>query len=352
MAGRGAGKSGPSFDCARAATAIEQTICAEPALAADDAAMAELYAAAKVSAYGSGTSNIAVSQLAWLRERKGCERYAAQVWASRADCLRASYKARLGTLAVAALFAAPEPALETLRRVEPGAASRYEAIWLYASAPPGQEPTAMIAPLIASSFAPSADPEAAHWGVDLLGDEGIATPEQALASAAAFASFLQATGPYVESDTYPLAMPCAALIRRPALLNATAPLFGSSLDNGIMRADCAETLPPLPKFEALVEGIFRQWPECQGTIRYAFYRTFGLRADAARLGIAPESESALPARKVPGASPVLIAAATAELAASYVAHKGMELPGARRLAASTMAAMLGAGGMCDIGEDE
>lgn len=343
---------GPSFDCARASTVIERTICADPALAADDALMARLYATAKVSAFGSGPSNIAASQRQWLKDRSACARPNPEVWGSVRDCLADQNRRRLSELAVAALFLAPDEALATLRRTDPGAAALYEAIWLWASAPPGEEPRERIAPLIMPAAKADGDSE---WGVMMLHDEGLDTPEKVLESDETLASFLQHVGPYTQSDTYGLALPCAAIVRRPALLKATAPLFGSSLDNGIMRDDCEATLAPTPKFDALVAGIWSGWPDCEGTMRFAFYRTFGYRVAAARLGVSPPAEddpAGAPAYLPPGASRQAVAAATYELAAAYRQYRGLPLSEARALAEDRIADMLASGGQCDFGEYE
>lgn len=336
---------GPSFDCARAATAIERTICADPSLAADDALMARLYAAAKVSAFGSAPSNIAQSQRAWLKERKGCERPVASVWPNVAACLRDSYAARLQELAVAALFNQPELALATLRRVDAEAAPLYEAIWRYASAPPGQEPHGQIAPLLAPFFAPDRPGASMLAGYDLPGAEA------ALASDADFARFLKIVSVNVESSPTPHQLPCAAIVRRPALLDAMGPEFGATMDNFIIFPDCAETLPPMPALAALDRAILAGWPDCEGSIRFLFYRSHARDVTVARLGLETDDVAAgkLPART--GVTKAMIAAAEAELAGIYRSYRGLDEPSAALRARANVRAVLQSGQECDIGED-
>ena len=344
---------GPSFDCAKAATAIEMTICADPQLAADDALMARLYAAARVSAFGSGPSNVTAGQRQWLKDRGTCSSPDPRIWTSIGACLGEFNKRRLSELAVAALFAMPDLALATLRRTDPGAAPLYEAIWLWASAEPGREPRERIAPLIAPELAPGEGAGDHAWGHDLLREEGLDSIDKVLESDASFASFLQHVSPYLKSETYGLPLPCAAIVRRPGLLGATAPLFGSSLDNGIMMADCDQTLPPTPKFDALVAGIWRSWPDCDGTIRFSYYKTFAYRVTAARLGIEPapgDDPVDDPGRLPPGASRQAVAGAIYELAAIYRQYRGLSLVEARALAERRMADMMTSGGQCDFGE--
>jgi hypothetical protein len=77
-----AAASAPSFDCAKATTAVEKMICADPELAAADRAMAKLYAAAPRSDPMTG-------QKSFLADRSEC---------SDRACLLQVYEDRLGTL--------------------------------------------------------------------------------------------------------------------------------------------------------------------------------------------------------------------------------------------------------------
>jgi uncharacterized protein len=62
----------PSFSCV-STTPVEALICSSPDLADRDRTMAVLYAAARVSALGSGVSPEVEAQRKWLRERNdGC----------------------------------------------------------------------------------------------------------------------------------------------------------------------------------------------------------------------------------------------------------------------------------------
>ncbi|GAA4163605.1 caspase family protein [Shinella granuli] len=62
----------PSFDCRKASNAVEQAICADPALAALDAEMSAVYGAARAAATGSAAETLVAEQRAWLRQRGRC----------------------------------------------------------------------------------------------------------------------------------------------------------------------------------------------------------------------------------------------------------------------------------------
>lgn len=127
--------AGPSFDCARATTAVERAICGDPALVEADWTMGKLFAATRISAFGAGSSNMLPSQIAWLKQRKGCAAFDRTAYKSREECLLGWYESRNEALAIAALFAEPELALATLRKLDPELAPLYEAVLVYASHP-------------------------------------------------------------------------------------------------------------------------------------------------------------------------------------------------------------------------
>lgn len=340
----------PSFDCTKAAGAVEKAICADPALSADDALMARLYAAARVSPFGEANS-IPAEQRQWLRDRTACATPDRRTWASVGDCLAYYNRDRFLALAVAALFSRPDEALAALRKAEPGVAPIYEAILLWSSSEPGAEPKERIGALIAPLLENPQDPEAYRWGLDMLREEGLGTTDKVLQSDASFASFLQHLVPYMDSGTYGLPLPCAALLKRPGLLAASEPLFGSSLDNGIMRPDCDVVLAPMPRFEALTQSLSRNWPDCDGTIRFTFYRSYANAVDGAWLGEDP-GDVGKRTEPAPGASPDLVAGAIYDLSFAYRRDHGLAPPEARRLAERNVAAVLDAAGICDMDEGE
>ena len=90
MAARKSAK--PSFDCARAATATEKAICANPTLAAADREMAQLYKAA------SGQRD---AQRAFLRRRNAC--------GGDDGCLGDAYVARIAQLRGLTGAGSPKP---------------------------------------------------------------------------------------------------------------------------------------------------------------------------------------------------------------------------------------------------
>jgi uncharacterized protein YecT (DUF1311 family) len=80
--------SGPSFDCAKAGSVIEQLICKDDALARLDVQLAQAYKAAARQASDKG--RLKSEQLDWLKNRRNdC---------STAECVSAAYEARLAAL--------------------------------------------------------------------------------------------------------------------------------------------------------------------------------------------------------------------------------------------------------------
>ena len=79
----------PSFDCGRARTPVEQTICADPVLAAKDRRMARLYAQAGRS------GALEMSQREWLGARDGCNRLGG---GELHACIHNAYDARIREL--------------------------------------------------------------------------------------------------------------------------------------------------------------------------------------------------------------------------------------------------------------
>ena len=77
----------PSFDCTKAATAVEKAICDNTDLAMLDRALARLYRAAREK----GGKAVVTSQRAWLKARARCK--------EDESCLFAAYKTRLAALA-------------------------------------------------------------------------------------------------------------------------------------------------------------------------------------------------------------------------------------------------------------
>jgi uncharacterized protein len=79
--------AGPSFDCARAANAVERLVCGDERLAAYDRAVALLYARAR---RGKDAAATVRSQREWLESRARCADLA---------CLVESYRVQLADLA-------------------------------------------------------------------------------------------------------------------------------------------------------------------------------------------------------------------------------------------------------------
>ena len=91
-----AAQSGPSFNCARARSWVERTICGDPVLADKDQRMARAYfnlveEAREGGGPGTDLSGFRDEQRAWLRQRNQCRTRA---------CLHRLYDQRIGELTV------------------------------------------------------------------------------------------------------------------------------------------------------------------------------------------------------------------------------------------------------------
>jgi uncharacterized protein len=354
--------AGPSFDCARAKGVVEQAICGDPELAEADRTMARLFAATRTSAFGSGPSNMLVGQRRWLKEREDCAAFARQVYKSREDCLAGHYRTRNEELAVAALFAEPQLALATLRKLDPELAPLYEAVFVYASQPEGTDwakpalgaERRRLLDLLAPQFALLQTDRMRSYGRSILGDS-VPKLENVLIPDDNFGDTLRTLAAYADGKRTPMTIPCAAIVRRPGLWDATLAMFGSGLDVGIPTDDCDVTLPALPRLDLLVARINAGWPDCQGSIRFSAYRGFAAMVSAARLG-----DSVVPGyRSTPGArakrlarvQPAAVSGAIAELAGHYRTYRHVDAATARAAANDAVFSIQNAGHECGGEED-
>ncbi|MDP4822404.1 MAG: lysozyme inhibitor LprI family protein, partial [Aestuariivirgaceae bacterium] len=71
-----AGTPAQAFDCAKAATQVERTICANPELKVADDAMGAAYKALKARLAGDEAAELLQSQRVWLASRNDCAAFA------------------------------------------------------------------------------------------------------------------------------------------------------------------------------------------------------------------------------------------------------------------------------------
>ena len=93
-------QGGPSFDCAKASSAVERTICKDyKGFAKADRAMAEAYAALAAKLTGPAKDNLEKEQVRWIGDRN---RNCATTPAALAPCLKRRYAARTMNLLASA----------------------------------------------------------------------------------------------------------------------------------------------------------------------------------------------------------------------------------------------------------
>jgi len=90
-------QGGPSFDCARASTAVERTICKMPELARADRALSDAYVALLGRLGGPAREHLQKDQQRWVAKRdRACT---ASAFLGIEDCLKGLYGNRLQALA-------------------------------------------------------------------------------------------------------------------------------------------------------------------------------------------------------------------------------------------------------------
>ena len=63
---------GPTFDCAKAQGEVEQLVCSDPALAALDRKLDQVYKAAAAKATGKLAARLRAEQRGWVKGRNEC----------------------------------------------------------------------------------------------------------------------------------------------------------------------------------------------------------------------------------------------------------------------------------------
>lgn len=269
-------QSAPSFSCSSPGR-IEAAICADPELAESDLTMAQLYAAAQTDVFGAEPNGQRDLQRRWLKERdKFCGKDTGS-WLN--SCLDGVYQMRLMDLAVASLFSSPDAAFAEINDQAPQLTPVYRAIYRYATIDDPSERARVVGDLIEPIFkAYKAD----AGQVDLL--EGVSSASAAAASDEAFASFLDAAVLVTDAPAgQRIVLPCAAFVRRPGLIDALSPRYGSTMDNFLPDSDCEAMTSPLPETDRLDQLAEKAQPYCSGTIRFFMWRERAMTLVEARL---------------------------------------------------------------------
>jgi uncharacterized protein YecT (DUF1311 family) len=356
----------PSFDCAKATSALEKLICSDPEIAAADAMMAKLYALAQVSAFGSGASNQLAAQREWMSGRAECMKMTSEPSSEGRingprECLASDYRERNRDLAVAILLSHPDVALEALKKGSPQIAPLYEALQIYLTKPqsakwsdPAHRDTgAKVAALLEPFYADLKKDDNKSYGLSVLSDIA-ASPADAMADDAKMGSAIGIISIYVNNDegnaSFPF--PCAAIIKRPAMISASAPYFGSTLDNFLPRPDCEQSLPAQPRMDGLVKELNRLYwsnEDCDGgTIRFAYYRSYDQIVVSARAGLPIKSQNGESIQLVrKGLRGELVTATLAELSDQYQRYIGLSKAVADKRARFWLGRMIADAGVCE-----
>ena len=249
-------QTAPSFDCAKAKSFSERLVCVTPELAKKDALLNELYKTASISAFGTGVSNIKSSQIDWIKGQKTCEK------AKEAkDCLNRAYDSRIYDLAIYTLFVNPEKSFPIIDKELPAAAPFYHAVYEYVTMPQTPSRDKRIANYFRPAYSKMASTN--DYVKSVADDAGVKSPEDGLKSDKNF-GVLYALSAYGLEQ--PISMPCAAMLKKPGISNATEAYFGSSIDGFLPSSDCSVVLPQLPKFVAIEAFAYKKAPDCGGTI--------------------------------------------------------------------------------------
>jgi hypothetical protein len=329
-------------------------ICADPALAREDVLLARLYSAARRSApLGNPGNGHVAAQRRWLAERAQCDRGRTGATTALRECLRLAYESRVPELATAALYTDRGLALATLRQREPNTAPLVEAVLVHASHPAGSDWTSAalradrerIRALIGGPFQRFLRTPDVEIARAILIDANVKSLDDVLASDERFTMTIKLLA--VESEI-PMRVPCEAIVRRPDLQDLESPIFGSSMDNRLPGSDCADALPPAPRLQELDGALWRGWPECEGSIKYAAYAWYAAQLNAARLGapLAPDSAASQELPRRAGVSTQVIEAAIAELTSRNQAYRGYPPDVARATARAHVVALLASAHNC------
>jgi uncharacterized protein len=219
-----ASRVGPSFSC-KAPNPIEAAICADQKLASRDRTMASLFAAARIDAFGTGISEEQSLQRKWLHDRN--EQCAKE---SEPNCLIGAYDDRLFDLAVATLFTAHDEAMSELDRQNAKAAQLYEAIFQYSTIEDPNVRARKVGRLISGAFDATKDTflvSADQLYRDIPDAGAAASSDKAFSAVIDVASVEN----YVQRPV-PFVFPCAALIKRPGLMDVLNAIFGGALSTG------------------------------------------------------------------------------------------------------------------------
>lgn len=142
-----------SFDCAKASTPQEKTICATTTLSILDEKLAQAYKSAQATA--AAPDQIKSDQRAWLKDTKGCN--------TNVECLERAYNARIGQLIPPAASTPSPPTFAQPAASEAAATASVPAALASEPDVAASEPAALSAPVAQAPAVAPVAAEAPHF---------------------------------------------------------------------------------------------------------------------------------------------------------------------------------------------
>lgn len=268
----------PSFDCAKARAIVEIGICQNAELSRMDRELARIFSASKPDKFQT-KADLFKDQKDWIKQRDNCVKSeVTPIAKSEVDCIRAYYKIRIVALAQSMVLSDFALAEEMLESYDTELLPYYRALNHYFTIKDKAKKSAFIKSDLKGEWGRMLESENV-WVKGVLEDFGIKSLNDAIASDKKFGYLLSV----LSSNEYgPIIIPCEAFRLKPGLMSALEPIFGSSRDNFLAQSDCKipNQLPKLIEYT----GAWAGEDNCDGTIRFAIYRSHQLHIEQILLG--------------------------------------------------------------------
>lgn len=269
----------PSFDCSKAKSPVEQGICNNAKLSKMDFELAQIYAAVKVPGFVT-QSDKSKSQREWIKQRNSCvSSKKLPLKSSEIECISLNYEARIIALSQSAILDNYFLAEEMLATYAHDQLPYYRALKHYMTMPHGVERNEKIESDLSGEIG-KLDGEYEGYVKSVLADYGVSNIADGLKDDEKFGYLLSILS---SIDVGPLVLPCKAFVEKPKMMTALWPVFGSTRDNFLARSDC-EIPSEMVKFNEFLKATNKSAPFCDGTMRFAIYKSHQLHIEEILLG--------------------------------------------------------------------